>query len=110
LLEPVIAHYDLPVALDVGHLQRDNRDLHGLIEHWLPRTRLIQWHGTDDTGRDHRGLEWFPEADAKRMLRTLVSAQYSGVVTLEVFREQDFETSLQLLERWTEDIMARYSL
>jgi sugar phosphate isomerase/epimerase len=100
LLEPVITAYNLPVALDVGHLQRDGRDLHGLLDHWLPRTKLIQWHGTDDTGRDHRGLDWFPEADAKRMLQTLVSARYRGVLTLEVFREQDFEESMRLLEHW----------
>jgi len=109
LLEPVIAGYDLPVALDVGHLQRDRRDLHGLLEHWLPRTRLIQWHGTDDSGRDHRGLDWFPEADARRMLQTLVSAQYRGVVTLEVFREQDFEDSLRLFTHWTDGIMVERS-
>jgi sugar phosphate isomerase/epimerase len=101
LLDPVIQGYDLPVALDVGHLQRDKRDLHGLLDHYLPRTKLIQWHGTDDTGRDHRGLDWFPEADAKRMLQTLIDARYGGVVTLEVFREQDFEESMRLLELWT---------
>jgi len=100
LLEPVIRAFDLPVALDVGHLQRDGRDLHGLLQHWLPRTKLIQWHGTDDSGRDHRGLDWFPEADATRMLQALVDAQYRGVLTLEVFREQDFEQSMQLLEQW----------
>jgi sugar phosphate isomerase/epimerase len=100
MLEPVIRAFDLPVALDVGHLQRDGRDLHGLLEHWLPRTKLIQWHGTDDSGRDHRGLDWFPEADARRMLQTLVDAQYRGVLTLEVFREQDFEQSMQLVEHW----------
>lgn len=104
LLEPVIEAFDLPVALDVGHLQRDARDLHGLLEHWLPRTRLIQWHGTDDTGRDHRGLDWFPEADARRMLQTLVQARYRGVLTLEVFREQDFEHSLKLLDSWTAEL------
>lgn len=100
LLEPVIQAFDLPVALDVGHLQRDGRDLHGLLAHWLPRARLIQWHGTDDSGRDHRGLDWFPEADALRMLQALVDASYLGVLTLEVFREQDFEQSMSLLERW----------
>jgi sugar phosphate isomerase/epimerase len=100
LLEPVIEAFDLPVALDVGHLQRDGRDLHGLLAHWLPRTKLIQWHGTDDTGRDHRGLDWFPEADAQRMLQALADAQYRGVVTLEVFREQDFEESMRLLDGW----------
>lgn len=106
MLEPVITAFDLPVALDVGHLQRDGRDLHGLLQHWLPRTRLIQWHGTDETGRDHRGLDFFPAADGRRMLQTLVDARYRGVVTLEVFREQDFEASMRVLQAWTAELRA----
>jgi sugar phosphate isomerase/epimerase len=106
-LEPVIAALDLSVALDIGHLQRDGRDVHGLLDHWLERTRLIQWHGTDDTGRDHRSLTFFPETDALRLLETLLRARWDGVLTLEVFREEDFVSSQAQLERWLQTALQK---
>jgi sugar phosphate isomerase/epimerase len=105
-LEPVITALDLSVALDIGHLHRDGRDLHALLDHWLPRARLIQWHGTDDTGRDHRSIDLFPEADALRLLATLQRARWDGVLTLEVFREADFDSSRAQLARWLEQVQA----
>lgn len=95
-LEPVIADLGLSVALDVGHLDRDGRDERAVIERNLHRTRAIQWHGVDRAGRDHRSLVHYP-ADKARWLIDALSERYRGVVTIEVFREADFEESLALV-------------
>jgi sugar phosphate isomerase/epimerase len=100
VLAPVLEQLGVQVALDIGHLARDGRDLRAIVERYLPRTRLIQWHGTAPDGRDHRGLEHFPEADARWLIETLLREQYTGVLTLEVFREADFERSLALVHGW----------
>jgi len=97
LLDEVLAHYGLAIALDVGHLHRDGARLDDVVTHFLPRTRIVQWHGTDPSGRDHRSLSYVPLADARWLLRTLHNAQYSGVLTLEVFRPDDFAASLQIV-------------
>ena len=106
ILDEVLAQFELGVALDVGHLHRDARDRHAgqaqqelceLVEHFLPRTRIVQWHGTDATGRDHRSLAHVPEDQARWLLRTLHEADYPGVLTLEVFRPDDFSESLRIV-------------
>lgn len=99
LLEPVIEQFGLPVALDVGHLHRDRAALEEHVLHWLPRTRIVQWHGTDPNDRDHRSLVHVPAADARWLLQTLITRGYAGVLTLEVFNPADFESSLQLVRQ-----------
>jgi sugar phosphate isomerase/epimerase len=95
-LEPVVDDLGLSVAIDLGHLDRDARAEHALIERNLSRTRSIQWHGVDPTGRDHRSLAHYPAAKARWVIDVLLE-RYRGVVTLEVFREADFEESLALI-------------
>jgi sugar phosphate isomerase/epimerase len=97
LLQPVIDDLGLSVVIDVGHLHRDGIDLGPVLEAHLNRTRVIHWHGTDPRGRDHRGLDHYPEASARRLLRALDAARWDGVLTLEVFREADFERSMNIL-------------
>jgi sugar phosphate isomerase/epimerase len=94
-VEPVIEELGLSVALDVGHLARDGVPFDEVLARNLGRTRVVQWHGTDPSGRDHRSLRHYPRADAVRLLRAL--SGWDGVLTLEVFREGDLEESLALL-------------
>jgi sugar phosphate isomerase/epimerase len=97
LAEPVVEALGLSVALDVGHLARDGVAFDDLLARNLARTRVVQWHGTDPSGRDHRSLRHYPRADAVRLLRTLERSGFAGVVTLEVFREADLDESLAVL-------------
>jgi sugar phosphate isomerase/epimerase len=98
-LEPVVDDFGLSVAIDLGHLDRDDRAERGLLERNLHRTRSIQWHGVDPAGRDHRSLAHYLAAKARWVVDLLVE-RYRGVVTLEVFREADFEESLAVFHRW----------
>ncbi len=93
LIEPVVESLNLSIALDVGHLVRDGRDALAALDRYLPRARLIQWHGTDPEDRDHRSLLHFPRALARQLISRLFAARYSGVLTLEVFRAEDLERS-----------------
>jgi sugar phosphate isomerase/epimerase len=103
LLAPVIEQLDLRIALDIGHLLRDGRDWRTILTRYLARTRLIQWHGTEPGGRDHKGLEHVPRDTARAIVRCLQAARYSGVLTLEVFEEQAFERSLALVHALLEE-------
>lgn len=93
LIEPVVAELGLSVAVDVGHLLRDGRSIDAVLSRNLTRTRVIHWHGVDPEGRDHRSLRLWPRCLAKALLKSLIDADYSGVLTLEVFDERDFEES-----------------
>ena len=108
LIEPVVNDLGLSVALDVGHLVRDGLDELALLERLLPRTRIVQWHGTEPGGRDHRSLEHYPSERALALLRTLARHEYAGVLTLEVFRSADLERSSQLLAGWLAQLGRRW--
>ena len=97
LIEPVVADLGLSVALDVGHLARDGKDELAALRRLWTRTRIVQWHGTEPGGRDHRSLEFFPRARALALLEALLSGGYDGVLTLEVFRHGDLERSRGVL-------------
>ncbi len=97
LAEPVVEELGLSVALDVGHLARDGVPFDAVLARNLGRSRVVQWHGTDSSGRDHRSLRHYPRADALRLVRALRAAGWAGVLTLEVFRETDLDESLAIL-------------
>lgn len=97
LIEPVVNDLGLSVALDVGHLVRDGLDELAVLERLWPRTRIVQWHGTDASGRDHRSLEHYPLERGRALLRALAERDYAGVLTLEVFRAPDLERSCEVL-------------
>ena len=106
LAEPVVEELGLSVALDVGHLARDGVPFDAVVARNLARARVVQWHGTDPSGRDHRSLRHYPRAEGLRLLRTLRAARFTGVLTLEVFGEQDFEESLAVLAALEEEVAA----
>lgn len=84
-------------CVDIGHLWLNECDpLPELVTH-LPRTRVIHLHGVDV--RDHASLAHTPDVELLRVVNTLRQARFSGVVTLEVFGESDFFTSLAAFRR-----------
>jgi sugar phosphate isomerase/epimerase len=105
-LWPVIERYGLSIALDVGHLHRDARDLREQVLRYLPQTRIVQWHGTEPGGRDHRSLAHFPREQSLWLLDTLLKANFTGTLTLEVFRPDDFETSLRIVHELLAELAA----
>jgi sugar phosphate isomerase/epimerase len=97
LIEPVVIELGISIAFDIGHVVRDRRNERTLLRHHLHRTRVIQWHGVDPSGRDHRGLSHYPRDGARWLLDTLIREEYRGVLTLEVFREADLDESLAVV-------------
>ena len=106
LIAPVIEALDLGVAWDIGHDLRDGRTSEFMLTTLLPRLKVVQWHGTDPDDRDHRSLRFVPRADALAFLQALLDCNFDGVVTLEVFREADFEESLTIASELVAKITA----
>ena len=88
----------LPVSccVDVGHLWKQGIDPLPCLEKWLPRARVVHLHGLDQ--RDHKSLSLMPEAETDRVI-ALLSERFDGVLTLEVFSEQDLVDSLETYHR-----------
>lgn len=102
----VLSMVDASRCVDVGHLWLDGHDPVAYLSEWLPRTRVIHVHGIAE--RDHASLTHVPEDRLKAVLRLLVERNYCGALTIEVFGEDDFHTSMTALRKagaglWQDD-------
>jgi len=95
--EPVFARSAASRTVDVGHLWLDGCDPVVYLQKALPRTRVVHLHGIG--ARDHQSLAHVPPAELCAVLGELVRSDYRGVVTVEVFGQSDFFTSLDAIAR-----------
>ena len=93
---PVISSCGTHACLDIGHLFLQKIDPVPVMEKWLPLTSVVHLHGVGT--RDHQSLRHMPESSVREVLRTLIRAEYRGVVTLEIFNEADLQSSLNMIE------------
>ena len=94
-LTPILAATPVAVTVDVGHLWVQGMDPLPYLEQWAERTRVVHLHGL--AARDHASLAHMPRATLEPVVHWL-RRRFAGVVTLEVFGEEDFESSLAVLK------------
>jgi sugar phosphate isomerase/epimerase len=94
---PVIERAPVSRCVDVGHLWLDGHDPLPHLQAALPRTRVIHLHGVAE--RDHVSLAHMPPEKLNPIIKLLLRENYSGVLTLEVFGEEDFYSSAAALEK-----------
>jgi sugar phosphate isomerase/epimerase len=91
--DPVINLAGSSRCIDVGHLWLDNREPVDFFPGRIDQTTVIHLHGIKE--RDHQSLAHMTQKRIDGFFRTLLRSNFSGVLTLEVFSEDDFNTSLQ---------------
>jgi sugar phosphate isomerase/epimerase len=96
-IQPVLDRIPVSRCVDVGHLWLDGHDPIPYLQAALPRTRVIHMHGI--AGRDHRSLRCMPREKVSTVWEELVRLKYDGVLTLEIFSEDDFLSSLEVIEK-----------
>ena len=62
------------------------------LEAWMPRTRVMHIHGIGE--RDHQSLAMVDHTKLDAVLAALIEQGYSGALTMEIFSEEDFITSV----------------
>lgn len=99
--ETVFERVPVSRCVDLGHLWLDGHDPLPYLRRALPRTRVIHIHGLAE--RDHRSLAFLAPERLRAVLQELIHARWDGVLTIEVFSEEDFLASLQALEAAAHD-------
>ncbi len=98
---PVVAQAAAGRCVDVGHLWLDGHDPLPALQAAWPWLRVVHLHGVVDdptaSHRDHRSLEHTDPAQVDRVVQFLLAQNYRGLLTLEVFGENDFRSSLHAL-------------
>lgn len=95
LLPPIAARLPVSRCVDIGHLWLDGHDPLPYLQEALPRTRVIHLHGIAEC--DHASLAHLPPPQLDAVLHYLLQAGYADVLTLEIFGEPDFASSLVAL-------------
>ena len=93
--EPVIRACGTHACLDIGHLFVQGLDPVPVMRKWLPLTSVVHLHGVGT--RDHQSLACMPKEQVRTVLDELIRREYHGVLTLEVFNEADFRSSMELI-------------
>ena len=92
-------------CVDVGHLLKDHYpDPLGYVEKNLANCRSIHLHAMNGDGRDHHSVALMDKDFLDQLLMSLVDRDYDGVLTLEVFGQADFQSSLQAIRESYERI------
>jgi sugar phosphate isomerase/epimerase len=96
-VQPVIERVAVSRCVDIGHLWLDGHDPLPYLRAALPRTRVVHLHGLAE--RDHKSLAHMAPEKLNPVLGTLLAANYAGVLTLEVFGKDDYQSSAAALAR-----------
>ena len=98
---PVVEQTQAERCVDVGHLWLDACDSIPQLRAAWRRLRVVHLHGVlDDStqpNRDHRSLALMPEQTIDGVVHFLLRSGFCGVLTLEIFGEEDFWSSLDAL-------------
>ena len=92
---PVVKACGTHICLDIGHLFLRKEDPIPVMRKWLPLTSVIHLHGVGS--RDHQSLSHMDRKIVRKIIDELFLSHYDGVVTLEVFNEADFQSSMDVI-------------
>jgi sugar phosphate isomerase/epimerase len=96
-IQPILDRIPVSRCVDIGHLWLDGHDPIPYLQAALPRTRVIHIHGIAE--RDHRSLAFMRQDKVRAVWDELLHLKYAGVLTLEIFSEEDFLSSMEVIER-----------
>jgi sugar phosphate isomerase/epimerase len=82
-------------CIDIGHLWLDDHNPVEFFKGRLEQTSVMHLHGIHE--RDHQSLQYMPEEKMDDLFQYLIRNNYRGVMTLEVFSEDDLTTSIQAI-------------
>ena len=100
LVWPVVEEFGLSVTLDVGHLEYYGFPTGEYLERYLPYARVLHMHGTLDS-KDHNSLAFMKPEALDLVMKALSDSPVPGrVFTLEIFSQDDFESSCGVMERF----------
>ncbi len=83
-------------CIDIGHLWLDGHDPISYLTGRLDDTTILHVHGIGT--RDHQSLQLMRKDSIDDLIGFVLEHNYQGVLTLEIFSENDLTTSIQAIE------------
>ena len=99
-LKPVVEGSDAMLCLDIGHALAAGDDWKGILRGFAGRTAAVHLYARDPAGSGrHLGLHMAPPGFVSDVFGALASCGYENVVTIELFSEEDFFISKDIVDR-----------
>lgn len=95
-LEPIVEAAGGGLCIDVGHLLHHGQDMLPILQRYRELLRVVHFHWHDGN-RDHLSPPNPLPDDFRRVLQFLMASNFQGVLTLEVFTENDLTQSLETI-------------
>jgi sugar phosphate isomerase/epimerase len=97
LWDEVIKRASVSRCIDIGHLWVDKNDPVAFLKSRLHETRVLHIHGIGE--RDHQSLENVAREELSRVLSSILKYPFQGVMTIEVFNEDDLRSSITAIHK-----------
>ena len=94
--DEVLRRSPISRCIDIGHLWYQGLDPVPYMEKYIERARVLHIHGIAE--RDHQSLDNVPVEELRRVMRFILQSGFQGVLTIEVFGEADFRSSLSAIQ------------
>ena len=95
---PIIEEFDFKLCLDISHALRCSDNWEEIFNNNLSRIKIIHFYGPEKDGEGHTGLQNAGRSFVKSAINKIMSSNFSGLLTLEVFGTEDFFESKRILE------------
>lgn len=93
---PLVNRHSFSHCIDIGHLWIYKQPWQEICTTLLPQTRVIHFHGLHE-GKDHKSLIHHDKEELKLFINTVLR-NYSKVVTIELFSQDETFSSVELLK------------
>jgi sugar phosphate isomerase/epimerase len=92
-------------CIDIGHLWLDGHDPASFFPGRIGQASVMHIHGIEE--RDHKSLIHIAPKNLDSVFRGLLDSHFGGVLTIEVFSQEDLETSMQAISASFERIRGK---
>ncbi len=99
IIGDIVSEEGFSICLDIGHIILGGYPLDEYLNRYLEKTRIIHLHGIVDK-KDHRSVRYLDDRLLGKLIGLLKENTRRRVVTIEVFNEDDFYSSVEKMKEY----------
>jgi sugar phosphate isomerase/epimerase len=95
---PIVEEFDFNLCLDISHALKCSDDWKEIFDNSFNTIKIIHFYGPEIDGEGHTGLQKADRGFVKSVVNKILSSNFTGLLTLEVFGAEDFFESKKILD------------
>jgi len=95
---PIAGEFEFKLCLDISHALKCSDDWEEIFNNSFNTIKMIHFYGPEIDGEGHTGLQRAERGFVKSVVSKILSSNFNGLLTLEVFGVEDFFESKKILD------------